>query len=699
MGKGKGAAPAAEEDLLKDLPDAGEGEGAGEGAGTSAAEVAVRGKGRTVADALKKAGLKSQAKDLKGKFNDLLRDPRNKITAARVFPSRMRGPDGKMRDCADVVEIPPPMTLEEITNHLREEYGGKKWNITVTDEDGEVLDRKNQDVPGDPKYIQRDADEFQIPSMEDFTGGEGGEEEQQDPMDREIEQAEKQSRLLMVERQNATLRAQLAEAKGTGNGKHKEGEKTTEQIVAEALAKQDEKHKAELAERDNRDKMAAMETRITDTTSRQIGELKGIIEKLQQGNPQQHSALSDLSHKIELLQTSFDSKIKDTLQSYREQTNLQINALEKSVDSKLNSIISSVNALQNHKPENPMKDMIPLITSSIERSTSGYKEMVGPVIKMLTEKQEAEAAPAESPLEQTLETLGKFNLLGDRKAGDFGSRVVDFAEKMGPEIMAFIREEKSKGREVTEQAIKNHLKLQAEKISRDVSAAAAQEIKKIRQEQQVPRLPAPAPAATTVSQQGKQGPSPVGNMSPEEVAARQRQEQQRPAPAPAPVAAAPAPAPAPAAPPPAPAPVARQQPEPEPEQEEEEEEEELTPEEEMCARVDSVLGLLEREMKIRPRQLTWPNAAWDDLPGAVLDQIIFANDEEDVYKAIEPYADKELSERIWSMVRSDSTKKDFIVNGINIIKGWAVELQQKQRAAAEAAQGDGAAAPPPAPQG
>ena len=672
MPKGKGTGEGT--DILEEL-ESGNGEGAG---GSAQAEVAVRGKGKTVGDALKRAGLKDDAKDLKGKFNDHLKNPKNKILATRIFPKQARGADGKMRDCADVVDMPPPMTLEEITRHLQEEYGGKKWNVRVQDEDGEVLDAKNIDVPGEVKFVVKPEDEFALTGtdIDNLGGPEGGNGAAEEPLDREIVTKEKEGKALLLEQQNARLRAQIADLTNA----QKKPEVDVQKVVADALAAQEAKHRAELAERDKRQEMSDMERRINDSVKVQMDAMRQSLDKLAT-NPAQSTGMTELAHKIELIQTSLDNKIDKALGSYREMTNQQINALEKGVDGKLSSIQASLTALQHQKPDSTMKDVIPLITSSIERSTSGYKEMVGPVIKMLTDKQEADATPPSSPLEDTLETLGKFNLLGDRKGGDFGSRVVDFAEKMGPEVFAFIRDERNKGREVTEQTLKNHLKLQAEKISKEVSAAAAQEIKKIRAERDAARG-LPAPAATTKSHQGNVGPSPVGNMSPEEIAARQRKES-APAPAPAPAASAPAPAPAPAPSSPAAAPrVQRPEPEQEEEQEEEEEEEEMTVEEEMAARVNSTLALLEREMKIRPRNLTWPNAAWDDLPAEVLDAIIFANDEEDVYKAIEPHADKELSERIWSMVRSDPAKKEFIVSGINIIKGWAVELQQKQRDAA-----------------
>jgi hypothetical protein len=675
-----------EEDLLKDLdPEGGEN---GENGGSGTAEVAVRGRGRTVGDALRKAGLKGPLKDLKGKFNDLLRDPKNKIVASRIFPRQMRNPaDGKSRDCSDVVDMPPPLTLEEIVSHLREEYGGKKWNVTVLDEDGDVLDRRNVDVPGDPKFIHRPEDDFQIPGMEEFGNAPQPEEPEIDPMDREINNQEKQSRLLMLERQNAQLRTQVAEA--GGNGK-KNGEIPVADQIEAALAKQDARHRAELADRDKKAEMTSLESRLTSDSDRRFNEMKSLIESVKAGNPAQGNALTELGHKMEMLQTSIDNKIEKTLGQYKELTNTQINALEKGMDSKLNSITASLAAIQNRPhEENPMKAMIPLITSSIERSTSGYKEMMTPLLNHMTAKQEAASESQSSPLEDTLETLGKFNLLGDRKSGDFGARVVDFAEKMGPEIMAFIRDEKRAGRDVTENAIKNHLKLQAEKISRDVSAAAQQEIRKIRAESQS-RPGLPAPTAQTTSHQGRAAPSMVGQMSPEEIAQRNRPNTTAPVAPPAPIPMTQVPQPA-AAPSPGPAnpPSQRVQPPVESDSdggEEEEDGPELTVEEEMSARVDSVLTLLEREMKVRPRNITWPNVAWDDLPGTVLDQIIFASDEEGVYEAIKPYADPDISERVWALVRSSQQSKDFIVAGINLIKGWAIELQEKQKAALEADQ-------------
>lgn len=680
---------ATDEDLLKDLPEAEESgdEDNGNGhSGGGAAEVAVRGKGRTVADALKKAGLKGAAKDLKGKFNDLLKNPLHKITAIRVFPKQVRGADGKPRDCSEQVELPPPLTLDEIIQHLHDEFGGKKWNITVLDEDGEVLDRRNVDVPGEVRISHKPEDDFQIPDLNDVLnpGGKDDEDEEpeQDPLDREIARSEKESRLLMLERQNAQLRAQVNEVKGIK--RKDEAEIPVADQIKAALAEQDARHRAELAERDKRAEMTSMEQRITDATSRQIGEMRSLIEKLQAGNPQQTTALSDLGHKLEILQTSIDSKIKDALSSYRETTNMQINALEKALDGKVTAIQTAISAIQARPNEpDPLKSIVPLITSSIERSTSGYKEMMGPLIHHMTAREERESAPA-NPLEETLETLGKFNLLGDRKSGDFGSRVVDFAEKMAPEVLGFIREEKRQGREVTEGAIRNHLKLQAEKISREVQAAAAQEIRKIRATQPM-GLPGPAQPV----------PSPVGRMPLDEAAIRQQVRPTAPAvptPAPAPVAVQPpVPPPAPVQPPAPPQAAPVHQEVPEEEEEGDEDGEEMTVEEEMAARVNSTLEILKREMVVRPRQVTWPNAAWDDLPGAVLDQIIFANDEEDVYNAIKPLADPALAESIWEMVRKTPQYKEFIVAGINQIKGWAVELQQKSAQAAGAVPQEGAA--------
>ena len=116
----------------------------------------------------------------------------------------------------------------------------------------------------------------------------------------------------------------------------------------------------------------------------------------------------------------------------------------------------------------------------------------------------------------------------------------------------------------------------------------------------------------------------------------------------------------------------------------------------MAERVNATLEILEKEMKVRPRKLEWPQFAWDNLPGEVLDHIVYSNDEEDVYTAIKPHADAALADRVWELVRNDAKAKEFIVAGINVIKAWAVELQTKQRADKAAATA-APPAPPPAP--
>lgn len=649
-----------------------------EAEGKSEAEVNVKGKGRTVDEALKKAGLRDQAKGTKPKLNDLLQDPRNKIVVRRVFPKTFRGPDGKSYDCEDIVEVPPPMTLDEITAHLRQELGGKKWNLQVKDEDGEVLDAKNIDIPGDPKINPDEANsQFSIPN--DFTLPEDEEEEvvEEDPLDREIKQKAKESKVLELERQNAELRRKIKQAsKGNGNGLGDDDEEEHVDVgeaIAEALAKQDEKHQAELRLRDEKEEKQSMEKRLTDKLNSEIGSLRTLIEGFSSKSKDDganassfRESMTKLDSKLDNLQTKFTSDLKDTLGGYKEATNTQIQALKDNFASQISNLQNSINNLANRPaPENPMKDMLPLITGSMDRSSASYKEMMGPLITAVTaSKGEESGGGGVMETIQMLQTVGA--LPGSNR--DFGTRVVDFAEKMAPDVLNFIKEERNKGVDVTKEALQNQMKLVAAKISKEVTEHSVQEIRRLdaQRNQQQRGLPAPAaqqgqqqpgpqpgPQQQAPVPQQQNAPSPTGRMSPQEIASRQRVEKP---------------------------PVAE---EPDEDEGDEEEGPPLTPEQEMAERVNATLELLEREMTVRPRKVTWPTFAWDELPGQVLDQIIFSNDDADVYTAIKPYADPALADRIWAKIKAEPQSKEFIVAGINLIKGWAIKLQEQQRAEAQ----------------
>lgn len=665
-----------------DLLEEGEEEGKG-GGGSAVAEVAVKGKGKSVTQALKNAGLKDTAKGLQQKFQDLLKNPRNKAVAKRIAPKTWQQGDKKY-DCEDSVEVPLPMTLDEITAFLKENYGGKKWNVRVLDEDGEVQDGRNIDVPGNP-IINADAmEQFEVPSVEDLGLGDD-EDDGKDPQDRELASKQKEQRILELDEQIAKKKRQIAELEGKGNGQHKESpEEVAKKAVADALAAQQAKHDAEMrALKDEQDKQS-MERRMTDSFNAQINALKELITK----KPDDAGgAIRDVLARIDNLKLEFNSNLKDTLGSYKDAVNQQIGSLEKHVNTQIAAIQQSINQMASHKPESPFKDVVPLITSSIEKSSAGYKEVIGPLLTAMTTRSEAESAPPTNPVKETIELLQMTGAIPgpNSQPKDFGNRVVDFAEKMAPDVLNFIERERTRGAEITKETVQNQLKIIAQKISNEVSQHASKTIQQIAAQR---GLPAPQPQQQAAPQQQAQpgqqqqqpaqqqvapnqvpNQNPVGQITPEE----QARYAQRHITAAVPSGA------------------------PEAEEEEEEVEEELSPEEEMAARVNDTLSLLDREMVVRPKKITWTRFAWDNLPGDVLDKVVFANDDADVYEAIKPYADEELANRIWGRIKAKADAKEFIVAGINQIKAWAVQIEeQKRQAAAAMQQAQQQAQPPPA---
>lgn len=656
------------EDLLEEM-----GENAPEG-GESNAQVAVRGSGRTVKEALSKAGLKGEAKSMGAKFASLLRDPKNKILATRIAPKTFRTPDGKTYDCEDSVELPPPMTIDDVTQFLKNEFGGKQWNLRVMDEDGEILDAKNITVTGDP-IIKKDSamDGFQMPGDDAFRVNVPDEMEpdEEDPLDREIRAKQKQSKILELERMNQQYRQQIDELKGNGNGKKDHSSDDAFQRTVKDL---EEKHQRELADMRSEKEKDAMERRLSEKMNSEIGSLRDLIAKKTTDDTGGMSAFKELSGKLDNLQVRFQSDLKDTLGSYKEAVNHQIMSLKDNFQAQITALTSNITQFTSRPADNPMKDVVPLITSSIQQSTQGYKDVIGPMMTAIMQKSEAESAPPPNQLKDTIELLQLTGAIPSGGPKDFSSRVMDFAEKMAPDVLNFVKEERHKATELTREAVQNQLKLIAQKISREVSEHAGRTIQQIAAQRGLPYNPPPQSAPV---QQVQQVPQQVQQV---QQVPQQIQVAVGPQPTQAPVQTAPqnVPQQRPISPP-----VHRMTHEEEAVEGNPDDDggEPMTPEEEMAERVNATLEILEREMKIRPRALTWTRFAWDNLPASVLDQVIFSNDDIDVYNAVKPFADEALANRIWEDIKVKATSKEFIVAGINQIKAWALQIQEAQRSA------------------
>jgi hypothetical protein len=91
--------------------------------------------------------------------------------------------------------------------------------------------------------------------------------------------------------------------------------------------------------------------------------------------------------------------------------------------------------------------------------------------------------------------------------------------------------------------------------------------------------------------------------------------------------------------------------------------------------VNYVLKGLLREMQLGIEGMTWPEKAWEMLPMDVRDRIVTASTDQDVYDAVQPWADPKILDAIWSFISEANEKHEFyrewLTEGVNWIKDMA----------------------------
>jgi hypothetical protein len=87
--------------------------------------------------------------------------------------------------------------------------------------------------------------------------------------------------------------------------------------------------------------------------------------------------------------------------------------------------------------------------------------------------------------------------------------------------------------------------------------------------------------------------------------------------------------------------------------------------------VNRTLKAMLEEIGSKPKEHKWAVVAFDWLPEAVLDKIVYAKSEDDVYNAIKEWGDPEILDKIWEVVKDDDAARQWIIDGVNIIKEMA----------------------------
>lgn len=99
-------------------------------------------------------------------------------------------------------------------------------------------------------------------------------------------------------------------------------------------------------------------------------------------------------------------------------------------------------------------------------------------------------------------------------------------------------------------------------------------------------------------------------------------------------------------------------------------------------RVNGTLKLLLHEIQIGAQGMSWPQKAFEWLPKDVLDSVVMAENDEQLYNAVKGWGDPALMEQVWSYLRETNAQhewyRNWVSNGINWLKEEAGVIGEEQ---------------------
>jgi hypothetical protein len=599
------------------------------------------------------------AADPDQKFARVIRNPRNKIIAARLQPQTMA--DGTPLN--DTLELPchEGQSIEEIKRDIAEARGGRKWIIRVFDSNEDVVASRAETIGGLPRMdpmlegMETEPENTDMEQQTELTDAEVLERTL--AADPDVVKAQKKLRLKQIQAEEEEEDAKLDEvrarraqaqrlAKGeteptNGNGKHKhDDEDETDSKLLKAI---------EAANAPLKEANAALQRRLDDAERRnsekeskaeqqrmieaQTGPLKQMLEdqrkqteailaKLNAPAPTGPTTDAILT-RLEALKTEIKSDTKE-----------QIMTVVSSLTDKINTVATTLNTFMAKGSDPATNALIALATQGGKGGAASTDPFHG--------------------LERALTVLQNVRGLTEKEAPappDFPSYLVEKMAETTPEVLNFFREQR--GAVPSKEEIEKMMRGAAMNMYKGLNETMQKELQAAFQ-----RIQNGQPAALPAAQPAQPSAQAHG---PEVVVAPTAQGA-TPTPVAFPGSAAPAASPA----TPAAATAAV-----------------LTPQQlwdslnqadraEYSKRVNYVLGGLAREMEIGANEMQWPQHAIDKLPRKMIEQFVEATTDTEVYEIIRRYADAKLLDRIWSFLSASHPKHEWyqgwLATGINWIK-------------------------------
>jgi hypothetical protein len=638
-----------------------------------------------------KGGTGSEGPKKNVRFDQAIRNDKYVIKAKRIAPTVTR--DGTPLEDEMDLFAHGEQTENEMRKDLMEARGGKKWHVRVLDpdNDNEVVASKTLLVGGEPKVDPVTETILQSPGG----NGQGGSDQPPtEPTAEEIEQRidnEIESSADVIE---ARKQARLDEL---------ELSKLKRQVEREKVLAEQKRLKREDAESQPKPASAADEIRkVIDEATRPLKEANDRLQKelddRRRGDDNQKAidaAVAPLKGMLDALTQKLSTPPPAPAGPTTNEILAKMESMQANLKTDMNQQFNSTLQNLTSKYDNQFQSLLTQLSALANRPQDGgalAQAAVGALTQIATKKEDGGGKHSD-PIETTRSIIGLVRDTRELSGGgetqivprDFPSFLVEKVTNLAPDVMNFLEARRKEGGAApTREELEKMFKEYGIKMWQELDGAIKREVRggfdRLSQHRQVAvSAPAPAPVhAPTFAPPGAPGAMPQGGV---------------PAPVPPQGPAAPPMTAPPAAPPPTvhfggpmvqPAPVAAPPtamatpttaPQPPT----------LIPGDAEMAdqikkRVDWCLALLLREMKLGVKGMTWPEEAYDNLPKDILDRIITAANDTDIYEAVKPWADPTILEQIWAYLSSTNPSyqfyRDWVTDGLNWMKDTAAGVDQ-----------------------
>jgi hypothetical protein len=586
-------------------------------------------------------------------FSEAARSPKNHIQIIRQTPKRFRG-----RNIVGPLDsLKCPSSRDKIEAFVKEEYGGGTFWVGIMDEKDQPVAAITLEIMGDPKLPDDDElpfDDLPPPPIR-FRGagrppfGFSGEEDPSAALERHrADETRSLERELAAKRLRREIR-RMDEADSPEASQAKRSETMMERMF-ELLAQQNQNRAsdallAKISDLERKleagggsrvdEAVRRMEERILDVrrdADRQMEEFKKEMERREEAHRREierereiaKAREDDLKRQLEDRKADQQNKtFLEIMSKQLETANANANNVAQAAKDQADRTVQMFEKLADHQSKIG-EERMKLMLGAFEQQADSKKDMVGQIRDVLGIV--SEIAPM---------MVGG----GEHEPEDIPSRLIKVVDKVLPEYMKMMA--KPTDPNVVTPAQKRLL--MADYVRKEATRQAAQVMEAERARTQAQPQPVqPAPSTASVG-------TPMGPATPPQT--------------PPPVA--PAPIGVPMGPPAAPTQFSDTSPAL------------LKLKQEYTAAVDAVLKAVLDEAGTRPpaERARWVSEAWDNLPDTILQGLIDAQSEDDIYAVVKEWASAAMIDALIDKGKGPEgvAMREWVIHGVNRIKQLAAE--------------------------